>query len=91
MVKQTSATVGESDPSRANIEDDSAPTYSSLGPEYDTVTASSRRPQFENVKNQIPNNNISERYEFAEIHDRAGVTVPVPVEGDEDDYSRLKR
>ena len=90
IVKQTPATPG--DPSRAKVEEESAPTYSSLGPEYDNLTVNNSRSQ-QTFKNQIPNN-VSERYEFAEIHvetDRARVTVPVLVEGDDDDYSRLQR
>ena len=79
-------------PPRATIEesDESAPDYSSLGLAYNTTD--SRRQLQHNVKNQIPNN-VRGRYEFAEVHvetDRADVTVPALVEGDDDDYSRLQ-
>ena len=67
---QASTSATPDNPSRAKnlyihvIEDESAPTYSSLGPEYDTIIDSRRQ---QNVKNQIPSH-VRERYEFAEIH-----------------------
>ena len=63
---------------------ESGPNYSRVGPAYDTVDTQRQR-------NQIPTN-VSERYEFAQVHVETGRADDMrPDEEEHDNYSHLHR